>query len=364
MSQIVIYIMVFFAILGVIDKLIGNRLGLGQKFDEGFNMMGSLAISMLGIYCLSPVMANWLLPALLPLSKITGADPSIFISSVLACDMGAYSTAVQIAQNETLANFSGIILGAGMGATISFTIPISTSLVRKEDFPYFAKGILSGLVTIPVGCIAGGLMMGVPMNTMLINLVPVIILSIVIAICLIKLQDKIIQVFGWIGKIIFFISMIGLILNILDFILGIKVVPGMIPFEEGLVIVGKATIVLSGAYCLIYFISKILKNKLSSIGKFMGINDISVLGIITSLASNVPMLGVYKDMDWKGKIINASFAVGGAFVVGGQLGFISGISKEMVAPFVVSKIVSGISGIAVSYLIIKLEKKPRIEESC
>ena len=33
-----------------------------------------------------------------------------------------------------------------MGATISFTIPIAVNLISKEDFSYFAKGILIGIV--------------------------------------------------------------------------------------------------------------------------------------------------------------------------------------------------------------------------
>ena len=33
-DRIIIYVMVLFAILGAIDRIIGNRLGLGEKFEE------------------------------------------------------------------------------------------------------------------------------------------------------------------------------------------------------------------------------------------------------------------------------------------------------------------------------------------
>ena len=44
-----IYVMLGFSLLGGIDKLLNNRLGLGVKFDEGFKAMGSLALTIIGI---------------------------------------------------------------------------------------------------------------------------------------------------------------------------------------------------------------------------------------------------------------------------------------------------------------------------
>lgn len=45
------------AILGGADKILGNRFGLGQKFDDGFLLMGSMALSMTGIICLAPMLS-------------------------------------------------------------------------------------------------------------------------------------------------------------------------------------------------------------------------------------------------------------------------------------------------------------------
>ena len=43
-DQIILWVMAFGALIGAADKIIGNRFGLGEKFDEGFQAMGSLAL--------------------------------------------------------------------------------------------------------------------------------------------------------------------------------------------------------------------------------------------------------------------------------------------------------------------------------
>ena len=45
-NDIIIYIMVIFMIIGGIDKILGNKFGYGEKFEEGFMAMGSLALAM------------------------------------------------------------------------------------------------------------------------------------------------------------------------------------------------------------------------------------------------------------------------------------------------------------------------------
>lgn len=345
MSNIVLYTMVIFSIIGGIDMLLDNRNGLGERFEEGFKAMGSLAITMIGIISLSPVISQLVMPILSPFSKLIGADPSVFISSILATDMGGYSTSIEIAKSKEMAEYSGLILASMMGSTISFTIPISLNLVSKEDFPFFIKGILAGIVTIPMGMVVGGLMMDIPMKEVWVNLMPVIILSILIAIGLFKFQKTAIKIFNLLGKGIMVISFIGLLFSIIDFILGIKIIPHMTPFEDGIIIVGKIGVVLSGAYPLFYMIHEKFKNQLNRVSEKTGINQFAILGILSSLANSVAMLAIYDKMDDRGKVINAAFAVSGAFVFGGQLGFVSGISHKAIPPFILAKLVAGLSGV-------------------
>lgn len=48
-NSVIMMIMMIFMLVGAIDKICGNKLGYGEKFEEGFNAMGPLAMSMAGV---------------------------------------------------------------------------------------------------------------------------------------------------------------------------------------------------------------------------------------------------------------------------------------------------------------------------
>ena len=64
-NTIIMWIMAVGAIVGGLDRLFGNKFGLGEKFEEGFNAMGPLALGMVGIVCLSPVISKYLGPIII-----------------------------------------------------------------------------------------------------------------------------------------------------------------------------------------------------------------------------------------------------------------------------------------------------------
>lgn len=68
-------------------------------------------------------------------------------------------------------------------------------------------------------------------------------------------------------------------------------------------------------------------------------------GLVASLANCIPMFGMMKDMDDRGKIINVAFAVSAAFVFGDHLGFTAGFNADMIAPMIVAKLVGGITAV-------------------
>ena len=86
-NQILMYLMAFGAALGGIDQMLGNRLGYGEKFEEGFRMLGPVALSMAGIICLAPVLSAVLQVVVSPVCSLFHLDPGIF-GSILAIDMG------------------------------------------------------------------------------------------------------------------------------------------------------------------------------------------------------------------------------------------------------------------------------------
>ena len=119
--EILITVMAGFAAIGAVDRVLGNRLGLGEKFEEGILAMGSLAMAMLGIIALAPVLAGLLRPVVVPVYEFLGADPAMFAGTLLACDMGGASLAMELTENRDAALLGGIICGSMLGATIVFT---------------------------------------------------------------------------------------------------------------------------------------------------------------------------------------------------------------------------------------------------
>jgi len=343
--------MVAFMALAALDKCIGNKFGLGEKFDEGFMAMGSLTIAMVGVVSLAPVLANILKPVVVPVFTALGADPSVFATSLLACDMGGYPLALQLAQTPEAGLFSGIILGSMLGPTIVFTIPVALGIIDKEDHKYLATGVLAGIITIPLGALVGGLVAGYGFMMVIKNLVPIIIFAAIIAFGLWKAPEKMIKGFTVFGKGVTAVITIGLAAIIIETLTGIVIIPGMAPLSEGITIVGSIAIVLAGAYPLVHVITKVFSKPLMKLGSLLGMNDVSAAGMIATLANNIPMFGMMKDMDERGKILNVAFAVSAAFVFGDHLGFTAGVAKQMIVPMIIGKLVAGASAIAVACLL-------------
>ena len=147
-NEIIIYIMVLFMLIGAVDKCIGGKLGLSEKFEEGIMAMGALALSMAGIMVIAPLLADVLKPIVVPLYGLVGADPSIFATTFIANDMGGAPLALSLAQDPAVGNFAAFVLGSMMGPTIVFTIPVALGIIEKDDRPLLARGILYGLVSL------------------------------------------------------------------------------------------------------------------------------------------------------------------------------------------------------------------------
>ncbi|WP_432806732.1 ethanolamine utilization protein EutH [Mesobacillus maritimus] len=351
-NEVIVYIMVVFLCIGAIDKCLGNRLGLGQKFSEGFMAMGSLTLSMVGIVSLAPVLASVLIPVITPIYRLIGADPSSFANMLLALDMGGYALAKEMAATPEAELFSWVFLGTMMGPTIVFTIPIALGMIDKEDHLYFAKGILLGIITIPIGCLVGGLVANLSLQVIIPNLIPTTFFSIMVAIGLWKIPEKMITAFQIFGRIIEIVAILGLTAISVETLTGFVVIPNMTPITEGIQIVGMIAIMLAGAFPMVAFITKLFKKHLGKLGNVLGINEVASAGLIASLAHNIPMLAMLENMDARGKVINVAFAVSGAFVLGGHLGFVAGVNREMVFAMIVGKLVGGLTAILLASLVV------------
>ena len=349
--EILITVMAVFAALGGLDRILGNRFGLGEKFEEGILAMGSLALAMIGIISLAPVLAAVLKPVILPLFGLLGADPAMFAGTILANDMGGGSLALELTDNYQAAMLGGVITGSMLGATIVFIIPVAMGILAEEDRPAMAKGILCGIVTIPLGVVAAGLVAGFPVGMVLRNVLPIVLIGGLIAFGLWKAEKAMIRGFGAFGKGVVAVITVGLAAIIVKELTGFTLIPGMAPISEGFEVVGEIAIVLAGAFPLVYVITKLLRKPLMKLGKAIGINETAAAGLIAAMANAIATFGMVKDMDRRGKVMNIAFCVSAAFVFGDHLGFTAGFAPEMLLHMIVGKLVGGVSAVIVALLL-------------
>ena len=366
-NSVIMMIMMIFMLVGAIDKIRGNKHGYGEKFEEGFNAIGPLALSMAGVVAAAPVLAKILGPSITPIYTAIGADSSMFATTLLACDMGGYPLAMQLASNESIGSFAGLILGTMMGPTIVFTIPVALGIISKDDRSYLGAGVLAGMITIPLGCIVGGLAMNVftdyrlSFGQILINLVPVIVIAALIVIGLWFAPAKMISGFNVFGTgvtivitaltaIAVFEQITGIMFPLFD-VMATPDETGMTPLNSGLLTCGQIGIVLIGAFPMVEWITRTFGGALSKVGGLLGMNDKASAGMVANLANNIAMFNIMGEMDPKGKLLNVAFAVSAAFVFGDHLGFTAGVDQSMVTPVIIGKLVAGITALIVANLL-------------
>ena len=354
--EILIAVMAAFAVLGAVDRILGNRFGLGKEFEEGILAMGSLAMAMLGIITLAPVLAALLKPVVVPVFSFLGADPAMFAGTILACDMGGGALAQQLTTDPEAAILGGVICGSMLGAVIVFTIPVALGILDESDRPAMAKGILCGIVTIPVGILTGGLVAGFPVVMVLKNLIPIVLIAALIALGLWKAEKAMIKGFAAFGKGVVAVITAGLALAVVEALTGFALLPGMAPIEDGFHTVGEIAIVLSGAFPLVYVVTRLLRKPLKKLGQALKINDKAAAGLVASLANSIATFGMVREMDYRGKVVNIAFAVSAAFVFGDHLGFAAGFAPEALPAMIAGKLAGGVSAAAVALWLTRKEK--------
>lgn len=353
--EILIWVMAAFAVVGAVDRIIGNRLGLGERFEEGILAMGSLALAMVGIIAIAPVLADLLKPVVVPVYGFLGADPAMFAGTILACDMGAGPLANALTDDAQAAALGGVLCGSMLGATIVFSIPVALGILKEEDRPFLAKGMLAGIVTVPVGLLVGGLIAGIPVLKVARNLVPIVLIAALIGLGLWKAEKAMIRGFGIFGKGVVAVITIGLAAIIVQTLTGLVLIPGLASIEEAFQTVGTISIVLAGAFPLVFVLTKLLRKPLMKLGDLLGINHTAAAGLIASLANSIATFGMVKDMDNRGKVVNIAFAVSAAFVFGDHLGFTAGFAPELLPAVIVGKLAGGIAAVAVAMWLTRKE---------
>lgn len=341
---------VIFAMLGALDRIFGGRLGLAKEFERGFHLLGSMVLTMVGIIVLTPYIEHIMEPCLDFIYKNLHLDPSIIPASIFSNDAGGAILSLEVANDPKMGAFNGFIVSSMIGVTITYTIPYALGVLKKEMHREFLLGILCGIVTIPIGCFVSGLFLGINILVLLYDLLPIIIIAVLVVLGLIFIPEVALKIFNGIGIAIKIILTIGLALGILENLIGYTPIKGLTTFGEAAEVCINAAIFAAGAFPFIYILSKMLDKPLKKIGGKIGVNELSAIGFVTSLASATPMFEMMNDMDKKGAFLNSAFATSGGFTFAAHLAFTMSLDASYVPSMLIGKMTAAFLALGLAFI--------------
>lgn len=350
MNKIIMYIMSVGVIIGGLDRIFGNKHGYGEKFEEGFRMLGPTALSMVGIICLSNMIANGISSAISPLFYRLGIDPAMS-GGVLAIDMGGYQLAMKLADNSNIGIYSGIIVAATFGCTIVFTIPVGISIIDKLDYRIFARGIIIGLASIPVTLMIGWTLCGLNIYQAVNQNFPILMLSVLLIIGLWKYPNIMIKGFNIYVKVINIVLTVGLMIGAVSYLTNYEIIKNLVPLMDAMSVVSSIGIVLLGSLPITLLIQRLFERQIAALGKLLKLDSASMTGLLAGCISPIPTLTMLKNMNNRGKLVNIAFLVSGTSVLGAHLGFTASIQPDMLVTMIVAKLSGGIVASTVALLI-------------
>lgn len=354
--DIIKYIMVAFALIASVDRIFGNRFGLGKEFERGLMLTGASILSMTGMLVLAPMIADLLTPFCNWFYDLFKIDPSVIPASLLANDMGGAATAEAVAKNEALRDFNAYVVSSMMGVTFSWTLPFGMTAVKKEKHNDMFLGFLCGVLTVPVGCFVAGLMCKIPLIPLLLSLLPLLIISIIITIGLIFFRKVTLAIFRVFGQFIRIVIVVGLAMGLFAYLTGVQIPLHLDSYTDCAMISVQATAVMAGAFPLLFCLSKVLRKPLQKMGSKLQINERSAMGFISTVATSMATFEMMDEMDDRGVMLNSAFAISAGFTFAGHLAFTFAMCPEMAAPMIVGKIVSGIAAFAFALLLFNNKK--------
>ena len=325
--NICIAVLLAFALLGALDKVLNGKLGVQEEFDRGLAAMGPLCLSMGGIYCVAVTALSAVSQNAAALHGILPFDPSLPAGMLLATDMGGWAAAKELAATPELAAYAGLLVASTLGCLVSFVLPVSLGALPSHEVMGFMQGVVWGIIALPAGLLAGGAALGLSAGTLLQNLWPVALICGLLVTAL-RFAPR-----GCIRGLALFgggVRILGILL-FCAVVFGVFV-PELAPaplalVQEVLVIVLKITAVVCGAMVASRIALARCGRFITRVSEKLGVNEYAVLGLMASLVSSVSMLPLYGRMDVRGKVMNAAVTVSGAFVLGGQLAFVSSVAQ-------------------------------------
>lgn len=377
---VVITVMMACAVAGALASLLNSEEGLGKEFLDGLHSIGYIFVPVAGIMASVPYLSELILQVFGPGFAAIGADPAIAATTLIAVDMGGYQLADVLAGTHRENWIMAMIVGYMAGATIVFSIPVGLNLLHKRDHQYLALGVMSGLLSIPVGVLVSclllmllepevrtvvstsapaDLVLQLPLRTVLFNLAPLAAFMVLLAVGLRLIPDQMIRGFMVFGRGMNVLITLVLAASIVQYFTQIFYGEGLFTLLFGhwgfdpiiadkadpvraLEVAGYIGIMLSGAFPMVYLMRKYLARPMELIGRKLGMEAAGAAGMLAAVANILAMFRLVGDMPAKDKVRCIAFAVCAAFLFGDHLAFTANFQPNLLLPVMAGKLSGGI----------------------
>jgi len=376
----VLYVIMFCAVLGAFAAIRDSEKGLGREFMEGIHATGHIFVPAAGIMASIPYLTVLIESVFGPFFDALNADPALAATMIIASDMGGYHLAAALTESKE-ALIMALITGFMGGATIVFSIPMGLAMLDKRDHKYMALGIMSGILSIPVGVLIASvvLMMSNPsvrevvatngeatyqlamsLGGIFANLLPIIVFVVALAAGLRFLPDLMIKGFIAFGRGLDAMIKLVLVFSIVEYFTGFFTVifggwgfhPIIADAEDqtrALETAGYIGIMLAGAFPMVYLLRKYLGRPLEALGGKVGLSAVGSAGMLATIANILAMFRLVRFMPPKDKVINIAFGVCAAFLLGDHLSFTANFQPTIILPVLIGKILAGFTAVGLAY---------------
>ncbi|CDZ93043.1 ethanolamine utilization protein EutH [Pseudomonas saudiphocaensis] len=376
----VLYVIMFCAVLGAIAAIRDSEKGLGKEFMEGIHATGHIFVPAAGIMASIPYLTVMIESVFGPFFDALGADPALAATMIIASDMGGYHLASALAASKA-ALIMALITGFMGGATIVFSIPMGLAMLDKRDHKYMALGIMSGILTIPIGVmIASAILvfsnpmvrevvatngeatyqLAMGLGSVFANLLPIIIFVVALALGLRFLPDMMIKGFIAFGRGMDALIKLVLVFSIVEYFTGFfTIVLGGWGFDpiiadaedqtRALETAGYIGIMLAGAFPMVYLLRKYFGGPLEALGSKVGLSAVGSAGMLATIANILAMFRLVRFMPPKDKVLNIAFGVCAAFLLGDHLSFTANFQPTIILPVLIGKILAGFTAVGLAY---------------
>lgn len=378
-GSIVIAIIMACAVIGAIASIVDSDSKLGKEFTAGLHAIGHIFIPVAGIMAAIPYLKAAISECISPLFALVNAEPAMAATLIIAVDMGGYQLAATLAQSKEgwiMASISGFMAGA----TIIFSVPVGLAMLEKKDHNYMAFGVMCGLLSIPIGVLVSCLVMlvlgveirpevdtkseasyqlALSLPVILMNLAPLAVFCVALAGCLWYFPDRMIRLFLIFGRLMQAGITLVLVFSIVEYFTGFftkflggwgfaPIIADSSDQFRALEIAGYIGIMLSGAFPMVYLMTRYLDKPMTAIGTRLGLSPKGATALLAASANILAMFRLVGDLPPKDRVQVIAFSVCGAFMFGDHLAFAANFQPTIILPLLIGKLSGGIVGLAMA----------------